>query len=395
MKNKQKYPKHDYSHYIDQEFSFNNTVYPSKGEVVNELKNMSCDGNIMLEPRLQEYVKKKKYYRDNNITPCISLEQEYLITGTDKRILRSFFKGRRDVHDMQNPKFNDLSREQPLPKTYFPSKKFRDDPKLKAISPRQYDKPKNMGMFVPDSEEEESYYDGPINPSNMPIDQRDIKGFKLDDAKEFNPRLDPKINPGKERYDKYTSQYRTITTNVKRPDEYKHHYGMADPRNSAIISNLESQEKKMSNTFNCGYSPFDEACKASDNNFESANDDRYGELPETQLGGKADMDTELKTVTPSISMKGKHLDTSRYTMMPTYSDTKIRDCELESDMVRGMPSHTRKSYGYRDTAEHSFSYIDADFNIDGSNPELWTRGGQNTRLLNKKLSKQNHVREIV
>ena len=47
------YPKHQYSHYIDQNFSFDNRVYSGPPK-------MLCNGNIMLEPRLQEYLKKKK-----------------------------------------------------------------------------------------------------------------------------------------------------------------------------------------------------------------------------------------------------------------------------------------------------------------------------------------------
>ena len=77
------YPKHEFSHFIDQGFSFNNQVkYPSKEELVDALSNARMDGGIMLEPRLQEYLKKKKYYKMNNIQPCIKLEQEYQISST-------------------------------------------------------------------------------------------------------------------------------------------------------------------------------------------------------------------------------------------------------------------------------------------------------------------------
>ena len=41
---------------------FDLVKYPSSHETTNITKSMKCNGDIMLEPRLQEYLKKRKYY---------------------------------------------------------------------------------------------------------------------------------------------------------------------------------------------------------------------------------------------------------------------------------------------------------------------------------------------
>src|SRR5438309_11870462 len=93
-----------YSNYFDSNFNFNNIVYPSKAELVDKLMNVNCKGDIMLEPRLQEYLKKKKFYKENDIEPCVTPEQEYQITDFDRKVLKAFLKGRKDLYN--NKEFN-------------------------------------------------------------------------------------------------------------------------------------------------------------------------------------------------------------------------------------------------------------------------------------------------
>jgi len=44
---------------------------------------MEYNKDIKSDPRLMEYLTKKKYYDENKMTPCISLELEYSITPSD------------------------------------------------------------------------------------------------------------------------------------------------------------------------------------------------------------------------------------------------------------------------------------------------------------------------
>ena len=49
--------------------------------------------SISLEPRLQEYIRRKKFNRANNISPDISEEYEFAITPTDKQLISYFISG--------------------------------------------------------------------------------------------------------------------------------------------------------------------------------------------------------------------------------------------------------------------------------------------------------------
>ena len=212
-------PNNNFSQYFDSDFNFNNIVYPSKLEMVDKLKYMSCDGNIMLEPRLQEYLKKRKFYKDNDIEPCISPEKEYQITSTDLKILRKYLGGDKNIYETK--KFNKLV-EQKDKKRYFPSKGLRNDPRVPQIEKQKNktrETPINMGMFAP--EFGGRHYENPIRNDNAILDARDFptfdnepknaefdgNGFNLNETR-FNPRIDPRIEPGIEKHNKYNSQYR-------------------------------------------------------------------------------------------------------------------------------------------------------------------------------------------
>lgn len=57
-----------------------------------------CDG-MLLEPRLQEYIKEKQYYKQNkNMIPDVSPEKKYDITKEDVRRIKALLKGRKDIY---------------------------------------------------------------------------------------------------------------------------------------------------------------------------------------------------------------------------------------------------------------------------------------------------------
>jgi hypothetical protein len=417
------YPNHKHSKFIDQGFSFNNVVdYPSKVDMVDALKFMRCDGGIMLEPRLQEYLRKKKYYLDNNIEPCIKLEEEYLITSRDKKMLKAFLNGRKDIYDTENPEFNPYIREKKQKKKYFPSKGFREDPRVQKIEKPVMNKPVNRGMFAPERgeihyEDNDVYDVDPIMSgrdlcdggnalSNFESDllssrqdysdfrDIDFKGYGINDMGTFNPRNDRRIDPGYTKQNKYESQYRI---DPHYPKDRKTYRIDMDPRNKHIISNLNKKNKLDSRESLGNLSPF------GSNSMENyaipkgkGRDDRYGHQEEPNFSGSSNMDIDLKVVTPDVSTRGKRgQSTFNYHMGPFLKqDEGIRDAEFETALQRGMPSHTTKSYGYRQPFENQFDYVDMDFNGPDTSVLPFPRGGESTRRNDKSLAKQKFTREI-
>lgn len=356
-----------------------------KRHLVDLLKNMTCDGDIMLEPRLQEYLKKKHFYKTTkNIEPCISPEKEYLITNQDKKILRAFLNGQRDVYDKDN-KLNPFAKVCKQKKQYFPSRELMNDPRIPQIEKEQRNLcgiPINRGMFVP--EDNSRYYEDPIQPLERILDSRDFsndgKGWDTSHMR-FQPRLDPLMDPiGIETHDKHESQFRIDP----------------DPRNKYIISDLLKQEKSKQCTPHGKFN--------SNKVFKNYNlidhdnigiQKRYGEELESTFSQMADMDTDHKVVIPSVASRSKKdINTSAY-RMETFNDLERRDLDVESQMILGMPSYRlhNRSYGYRNPEDHYFDFIDQEFAFEPI--EDWDRGGAATRNDNKGLAKNRIYKRVV
>ena len=93
----------------------------------------NCNG-IMLEPRLQEYIKKKRFYKENSIEPSLPLEREFHITKDDIALIKSLFKGTNKNFYKSDP--NHLHTESNLPTSAFSLEGFTDADKLYKSDPR-------------------------------------------------------------------------------------------------------------------------------------------------------------------------------------------------------------------------------------------------------------------
>ncbi len=65
---------------------------------MEDFKNIELKNNLTLEPRLQEYLKKKSYYKKNNIDPPFDLEREFNISRDDKLRIKGFLTGAKDLY---------------------------------------------------------------------------------------------------------------------------------------------------------------------------------------------------------------------------------------------------------------------------------------------------------
>jgi len=92
------------------------------------------------------------------------------------------------------------------------------------------------------------------------------------------------------------------------------------------------------------------------------------------------IDPRIYSGTPDFDKQRSHLNIKAN----DYKMANLRPCKggIES-LVDGMPTRTRKSYGYRDTAHFHFDFIDPEFQNANNSIEPWERGGSSTRNLNK------------
>ena len=321
----------------------------------NTTQNINCKGNIMLEPRLQEYMKKRKYYKKNDILPIVSLEKEFSITNVDKKLLKEFLRGNTNVY--KQDQYERIISEKKKERS-FPSSTYKEDPRVIKIEKQNMDVPLNRGMFVPDKKK--GYYEDPVKPTKRILDGRDFtdknfKGFDIGTSR-FNPTIDPRIDPGPETHDKCNSQYRIGDGSV-----------------------YDS----------CAYSKKDKPKGGFPNNVNPT------DPHETYLN--LDLLDEYVDNMDRIQEKPSKKKIKEHPDAKLFNKLQRMDTKLESELIRGMPSMRprNRSYGYRDVFENQFDYIDPDFQ-NPDNTDLWARGGEATRIDNKMIAKnRTYVREVM
>lgn len=289
-------------------------------KLIRKLNDSMCDGNIMLEPRLQEYLKKKEYFKRNNIETSISIEQEFMITPDDKEKISMFLHGNKKIY---NPKYNILNKEPTeMEQQYFPSKEFRDsDDRQKRIKIKKEKliRPVNRGMFAPDVDN--LFYDEPPVDAEPILSGRDLSStYQLDVPKQFNSS-------------------RTYDYKPKPGQNYRLH-------NEPLI-------------------PFKHCYEIDPGTYDNTN-----------------MISELKKYSKTLRSHDKHEELNMKRAKPPRT-------EREKQLTLGMPSHTTKSYGYENPAEHYFDYIDP--TIQDSRNLVFSdmpRGGFSTRADNREGVRQ-------
>jgi len=448
---------------------------------MSNFSSVNIKHSVTIEPRLREYIEKKMYFKKINCDPSYSIEKQYQITSSDKKVIKRYLKGQTNLYDENDYK---LDHE----KKYFPSKEFRDsDEKINKIKNKikiEYKAPENRGMFYEKSKNVNNYYEDLNNLSEYDfenidddgvnedrrsmnansklsmINNRDSKfpaknnqrsNYQYEDYKDnnsncnfnnnlrydinnvkFNPRSDPKMTP---KYDPHVNYHDFKHYTGKNKYDSKYRVG-GQPKKSSLKNkgrdhncnlkkNNDGLDRTMDdyllykdndiNSYNSEYSPIREGDYDSMNNYgdfdcnygadfthsytsqntripiirEKTRSNNYDYDYEHEQKSDSTFDEVNKVNIPSTTLnRKKDLSTSDYRLRNFRNDIeKIKEKKnIETEMIRGMPEKTSKSYGYRNPAENYFSYIDMD-EFRNSGVEPWSRGGDATRVQNKAKSK--------
>lgn len=365
----------------------------------SEQSNFECN-NMMLEPRLQEYIKKKQYYKKNNIMPVISAEQEFSINGEDVKRIKAFLKGKKNIYDhKEQDKYIEPLEQQGFETD--PDEMYKCDPRFKRylikvgrdkeasrqrhmqgdidqryfkniLNDKYYDKVDaeyNKGKFKDTVDE---------NPDTI-IDDFDNNCGNFDKFGDFEDR--PALNSQYSRIDKLTEDYSTSNNKYKygnplrsRSRRIYEAYPPVVQKNVTIYPMKNNRPEK----------PPTKHCPQIDKVI--GNLETYAYKINKTYRYKSAMDDESKVVTPCLVSGGKnYINTSSYQAMPYLGrGDGMRDISIESEITQGMASRTRpystdktidqlyleqnsglpcrgtKSYGYRNPVEHFFDYVDGD-----------------------------------
>lgn len=349
--------------------------------IMNYMQNYECKNGIFLEPRLQEYLKKKAYYKKNKIHNDVSLEQEFGITKEDVKRLKAFTAGDNDLYNYKTQdKFADSEWQQSFEFDFDPDEAYRSDPRYhryvkKMIRDKQdiakihnYDhmndpfKPitdffdKNDYNYNDDYLQDDYDYDSNYNNHNYDsysnnnyYDDRNLtigeNSKKYNDNKYLNKPIKKSSRIYSNDLPHYTPEIdfknKMYPMKQNRPQQLPIDH---DPRIDQIIGELDSYNHKINKSY-----------------------ERISE-----------MDTEHKLVIPNVSCNGKRSNPSTYKPVPFMTRGEgVRDYSVHE----GLPTRSAKSYGYHNPIEHYYDYISDD--IQNPNHVVF-EPGEATRLNNRK-----------
>lgn len=279
----------------------------------------TCDQDLSLEPRLLEYLKKKKYFKDNNIESK-TLEKEYSITENDKLKIRSYLRGdsapiNRKIFD----EYVDISSGD------FPSSSFKKDPRFDRIKIKQ--------QKEQDAKNNRNNYEIMSKTYDMYSKEKSFASMYGDDFNNENDFFNPHVAQQK--------PHKMTYTNPTQPKSIHNGYlpqksMVNDDPNSidSIIGDISSYRKKIDGSKSAiFYEDF---------------------VPERDEFSRT------------------------YHNMPFMNGNR-ENVDIDSYVKRGETSQKSKTHGFKNPIEHYFSYIGNDI----QDPDhVVSNRGQATRLLN-------------
>ena len=291
-----------------------------------------------LEPRLSEYLKKKKYNKEHNIkNPHI--EKDYMIDSKDIETINYFIRYNKPPSNKNNfSDFVDPSGAQ------FPSSQFKPDERLKRIQKKQESHQK--------ARESINNYDNISKKYDMYRNDRKFASMYGDDfTSNFNP-----------------SEW--ITSQNSRDSDFKNNYLLDNNSNQNSLSN--------SNTYKNPKSTYTGYIRPQSNIYNDPNS------TDAIIGNIDTYRSNLNSI--------KRESENSYFVSPTSNSSQKKNFDADNFVHYGStPSRSSKSLGYPNPSEHYFNYISDDI----QNPDnVVNPRGMNSRSLNKTLARHNtHVRE--
>lgn len=175
-----------------------------------------CDNGIMLEPRIQQYIQKKKYYKKNKIEPSVAPEIEYQITDMDKMRIREYMKGNKNMYSIE-------AQERYTPELVVKGFEFDPDEAYKS-DPRYKNYQKKVSKTM-NALEQRYKYDGMNN-------QYEIK--HQSHSRTYNDP--PQVQRNVRQYPMHDGFYNSNACN----DPTNH-----NPNNNAVVNKLETYAQKL------------------------------------------------------------------------------------------------------------------------------------------------------
>ena len=372
-------------------------------------------GSIQLEPRLQEYMRRKRFNEENDIEPTIPEEKEFCVTPHDLKMIKYYKEGKTNLYSAKrlakDPHFvkaSDDGFEQAMAEN-----DFKKDPRFKRLQRKMQshkDAQKQIRNFEGIDEDytifhQSNPYD--LNPEKRPSriakPYDDPTNVDLDNASYDGPNdLD-----GHAFDDRVMMDSRDLVLAPSRPVKKTNRVG-------SRINRRDAEDHQIRNNFDRGrycYNP----------NQKSKNESAYHHTPKIayhqrlnqgreEVNGGLQHSRDLSDVIGNLDSYNKHL-TDTYDYVLSDADLDIRtgtkretsssyqnvpfrygnglpDVCLEDSLRGGIRESSKKSIGFKNPFEHQFDYISSDISDSRHTVQMWP---QSTRGENREIARPNSI----
>jgi hypothetical protein len=367
-----------------------------------EICNFDSRIEDKLEPRLTEYLKRKQYYKDNNIEGSM-LEKEFNIDKNDIAKIKNYFQGKK-------LKKNIIHSDMIQPDSrHFPSEDLQHDNRLQKI--------KNKQQRDREAVEQKNNYDVMARGYDMYRDDRKFASAYGDDFKSrFNPQVwmdDDFYRRNRVRQNQNpNAKSRSVMINSDSDqDSEGSDFENSNPNiaNKQVRPNneqIKDMRKRYSNPNIYKNKPAsirykDYMTRGCNEDLASPNyslDSIIGKLDTynnnlSNYHREDEMDLDMKVSVPGAKCSNKREKENNYRAVPYMNGSKMRDVDIENYLCYGSgPSRGSKSLGYPNPAEHYFQYISDDV----SKPEHTVfEPGMPTRMRNKDTARSYKTRDVM
>ena len=386
-------------------------------------------GSIQLEPRLQEYIRRKRFNEENDIDPPIPEEKEFGITPYDLKVIKRFRQGKEKVYTSKrlatdphfikpdntgfedtidndfkkDPRYQRLQRKmqshkdaqkqirnfdgidenyqifhQSNPYDLKPEKKHQrmskpyDDPINDDINNDSYDGPNDLDGHAYDDMTMMDSRDLMLAPSR-PIKKSNKVGSRINSRDADNQYLSNKPSRGQYMYNSNNRDQYMYNPNQKSSNPSAYHH---TPKISYHQRLSESREQvnggmEHSRDLTDVIGKLDTYNKHLNNTYEYVQSD-------------ADLDT--RTFTPGARTGTRRENASSYQSIPFGYGNGLPNVSLENSLRGGIRDSSKKSVGFKNPFEHSFDYISDDISDYRHTVQMWP---QSSRGENREIARPN------
>ena len=285
---------------------------------------------ISIEPRLLEYINKKKYFMENSIE-SETLEKDYNISEYDKLRIKAHLKGTRD----KNLRFQDYVDTS---QAYFPSELLKKDPRFDRIKKKQQ---KNK-----DAQLQRHNYGNISNEFDMYRNDRPFASAFGDDFTEskFHPREWFKNSRDIDIDNHYQQESPSVRRSSNKYKDFNEINTYTHPNQKSKYNGYLRDEIQNDHSL--------------DNILASFNDINYNYNRTEQRENEFDYD--YGTIRPNVRSKKSYTHNS-HNNMPYMGDMRGNpNTEAENFVKFGSLTRGTKSNGYPNPVEHYFDYISHD-----------------------------------